>query len=463
MSDPITSGTANIGDTVYSWLSTAVGDILYATRTSGQRERLLMGLQVQRIFETLTQHPGTEPLEQLRREQRILEQARQEEAARQEQAREEVEHRELQQALDAGAITPEAYVRALADLAARRSTPPPSLQERLDDHRILARLEHDLQVGRVGQILDAVGSERTPGADDAVLSNLEALWHDAPRQPSIPTTTSWTDRPHGHVPAATLTRQLSWLKEAIRHFVDQAKRAETEAAALTTDAEHGRGPAARAVRQGIQAGRAAAETAREATANFQSSNAHIRRSLALHQAADDAERRAHAGPAHLLLRGMTRTAQQGEARQLREQAELARDAANSALTAATAALTRARALRATTSHQLQHPHAANQTLESAVERDTRDADGQARDLLSAAARLRAKVTSYQDHLNQLTEEANTRSDLDPRQRIAEDRERETPYRQRRKQGAPARAGRRMERQPHAGRRPNPPAGGPSPT
>uniref|UniRef100_UPI002F911465 hypothetical protein n=1 Tax=Kitasatospora sp. NBC_01519 TaxID=2903576 RepID=UPI002F911465 len=153
----------------------------------------------------------------------------------------------------------------------------------------------------------------------------------------------------------------------------------------------------------------------------------MRRSLALQQAADDAERRARAGLAHLLLRGTTRVAQQGAARQLREQAELARAAADGALTAATAALTRARALRATTSHQLRHLHAANQALESAVERDTREADGQAGDLRSAAARLRA--ASCQDHLDQLTEEANTRSDLGPRQRIAEDRERETQYRQ----------------------------------
>uniref|UniRef100_UPI002F91BC26 hypothetical protein n=1 Tax=Kitasatospora sp. NBC_01519 TaxID=2903576 RepID=UPI002F91BC26 len=126
MSDPITSGTANIGDTVYNWRSTAMGDILYATRTSGQRERLLMGPQVERIFETLTQYPGGDPLEQLRREQRILAQAHQEETVRRELAREEAEHRELQQALDAGAITPEGYVRALVELTARRSTPPPS-------------------------------------------------------------------------------------------------------------------------------------------------------------------------------------------------------------------------------------------------------------------------------------------------------------------------------------------------
>ncbi len=463
MSDPITSGTANIGDTTYTWLATAVGDVLYATRTSGWHERLLIGPQVHRVFATLTQNASGDPLEQLRLEQRTLEQARLEEAALREQTRDETELRELQEALDAGAITPEAYVRGLAHRAARRATPPTSLQERLDDHRILARLEQDLQIGRVGQILDTAGSERTPGTDDAVLSNLEALWHDEPRKPSAPTVPSWTDRPHGHVPAATLARQLSWLKQAIPHLVDQATSAEAEAATLTANAEHGRGPAARAVHQGIQAGRAAAEAAREATTSFRSANAHMRRSLALHQTADTAERRAHASPAHLFLRGTNPAAQRGEARRLRAQAELAKDAAMLALTAATGALTRARALRATTSHQLWHPQAAKQTLRSAVERDIQGTDGPARDFRSAAARLRTKATSYQDQLDQLTDEANTRSALNPHQRSAEDQERETQHQQQHEQGSLARAARWADRQPRAGRRPDPPPAGPSPT
>ncbi|MEV7929663.1 hypothetical protein [Kitasatospora sp. NPDC088779] len=180
MSDP-TSGSATVGDTTYSWLSTAVGDILYATRASGWHERLLMGNAVQQVFAALTQHPESGCLEQLRREQQILDQARQEAAAQQQQANEEAEHRELQQNLDRGVIGPETYVRGLADQAARRRTArQQSLQDRLNDHRILAGLEHDLKIGRVGRILDTVDEERTPGPTDAMLTDLEALWHDEP-------------------------------------------------------------------------------------------------------------------------------------------------------------------------------------------------------------------------------------------------------------------------------------------
>ncbi|MER6401379.1 hypothetical protein ABT263_35860 [Kitasatospora sp. NPDC001603] len=463
MSDPTTSDRATVGDTTYSWLSTAIGDVLYATRASGWRERLLIGTHVQRVFATLAHHSTSDPLEQLRQEQRTLEQARLEEAAQQNQALEETERRELQQDLDSGAITPETYVRHLADQAARRATPPPSLQDRLDDHRILARLERDLQIGRVGQILDAAGSERSPGADDAALIDLEAVWHAAPRpaaaaQPTQP----WTARPHGHVPAATLARQLSWLKQTIPNLIGQAESAEAEAAALTADAEHGRGPAARALRHDIQTGREAAEAAREATTGFQSANTHIRRSLALHQAADEAERRAHASPTHLLLRGTTPAAQRHDARELRAQAERAKSTADEAIAAATTALTRARTLRPTSPRRLRNPTAAGQ-LRGAVERDLQDAEVLAADLRSAAARLRTKAAKYQDHLEQLTAEANTRSELDPRQRIAEDLERETQHRQRHEGGAPVRTGRPAERHPCAGRQPNPPTTGPSPT
>ncbi|WP_329492970.1 hypothetical protein [Kitasatospora herbaricolor] len=462
MSDPTTSGSANVGDTTYSWLSTAIGDVLYATRASGWRERLLIGPQVPRVFATLAQHSTSDPLEQLRHEQRTLEQARLEEAAREDRTRQETEHRELQQALDAGVIAPETYVRHLADQAARRATPPPSLQDRLADHRILARLEQDLQIGRVGQILDAAGSDRSPGADDAVLIDLEAAWHGVPRRAVAQTTPPWTARPHGHLPAATLARQLSWLKQSLPNLIGQAESAEAEAAALTADAEHGRGPTARALRQDIQAGRDAAEAAREATTGFQSANAHIRRSLALHQAADEAERRAHASPTHLFLRGTTSAAQRHDARELRAQAVLARSTADEAIAAATTALTRARTLRPTAPRLLRNPTAADQ-LRGAVERDLQDADGPAADLRSAAARLRTKATTYQDHLEQLTAEAKTRSELDPRQRIAEDLERETQHRQRHGAGAPARTGRPAERHPRAGRHPNPPTTGPSPT
>lgn len=358
-------------------------------------------------------------------------------------------------------IAPETYVRHLADQAARRATPPPSLQDRLADHRILARLEQDLQIGRVGQILDAAGSDRSPGADDAVLIDLEAAWHGVPRRAVAQTTPPWTARPHGHLPAATLARQLSWLKQSLPNLIGQAESAEAEAAALTADAEHGRGPTARALRQDIQAGRDAAEAAREATTGFQSANAHIRRSLALHQAADEAERRAHASPTHLFLRGTTSAAQRHDARELRAQAVLARSTADEAIAAATTALTRARTLRPTAPRLLRNPTAADQ-LRGAVERDLQDADGPAADLRSAAARLRTKATTYQDHLEQLTAEAKTRSELDPRQRIAEDLERETQHRQRHG-GAPARTGRPAERHPRAGRHPNPPTTGPSPT
>ncbi|MFB8242355.1 hypothetical protein ACFC58_38080 [Kitasatospora purpeofusca] len=462
MSDPTTSGSANVGDTTYSWLSTAIGDILYATRASGWRERILIGPQVQRVFAALAHHGTSDPLEQLRQEQRTLEQARLEEAALQDQARNETERQELQQALDTSAITPETYVRSLADQTARHATPPPSLQDRLNDHRILARLEQDLQVGRVGQILDAAGSERSPGTDDAVLLGLEAVWQGAHLRPAVRTTPPWTARPHGHLPAATLARQLSWLKRSLPNLIGQAESADAEAAALTADAEHGRGPTARAVRQGIQAGRAAADAEREAAAAFQSAKAHMRRSLALHQAADDAERRAHASPTHLLLRGTTPAAQRRHARELRAQAELAKSTAADAIAAATSALTRARTLRPTSSRQLWHPTAADQLLQSAVDRDLQDADGPAADLRSAAVRLRAKAAEYQDHLEQLTAEASTRSRLDPRQRMFEDLERETQHRQRQERGTPARTGRLAERRPRADRHPKPPTAGPSP-
>ncbi|MFE2727097.1 hypothetical protein [Kitasatospora sp. NPDC059327] len=466
MSGPTTSGSANVGDSTYHWLSTAIGDVLYATRASGWRERLLIGPQVQRVFATLAQHNTSDPLERLRHEQRTLEQARLEEAELEDRAREKTEHRELQQALDAGAITPETYARHLADLAdqaARRATPPPSLQDRLADHRILARLERDLQIGRVGQILDAPGSDRSPGADDAALTDLEAAWHGAPRRAAAAQSTQlWTARPHGHLPAATLARQLSWLKQSLPNLISQAESAEAEAAALTADAEHGRGPTASALREDIQAGREAAEATREATTGFQSANAHIRRSLALHHAADEAERRAHASPTHLLLRGTTSAAQRHNARELRAQAKLARSTADEAITAATTALTRARTLRPTPPRRLRNPTTADQ-LRVAVERDLQDADGPATDLRSAAARLRTKATKYQDHLEQLTAEANTRSELDPCQRIAEDLERQTQDRQRHGAGTPARTGRPAERHSSAGRHPKPPTTGPSPT
>ncbi|MGY0466746.1 hypothetical protein ACW14Y_41785 [Kitasatospora sp. cg17-2] len=462
MSDPTTSGSANVGDTTYSWLSTAIGDILYATRASGWRERLLVGPQVQRVFATLTQRGTNEPLEQLRQERRILEQARLEEAARQDQARNETEHRELQQALDAGAITPETYVRGLADKAARRATPLPSIQDRLDDHRILARLEQDLQIGRVGPILDSPSIERSPGAADAVLIGLEAVWHGASRRPAAQTTPPWTARPHGHLPAATLARQLAWLKQALPNLIDQAESAEAEAAALTADAEHGRGPTARTLSQGTRANHADAEAAREAATGFKSANAHIRQSLALHQAADEAERRAHAGPVRLLLRGMTPAAQRRDARELRARAELAKSTADDEITAATAALTRARTLGPQPSRWLWHPTAAGQLRQRAIERDIHDVEGPAADLRSAAVRLRTRATKYQELLEQLAAEATTRSDLAPRQRIAEDLERATQHQQQGR-GAPARTGRPAERRPRAGRRPEPPTTGLSPT
>ncbi|MEU9134045.1 hypothetical protein AB0D08_39255 [Kitasatospora sp. NPDC048540] len=462
MSDPGTSDNKRtVGDTTYSWISTAVGDILYATRASGWRERLLMGPSVREVFASLTQRPYTDPLEQLRHEQHTLDQVRQNEAAQREQARDATEDRELQRALDDGTISPETYVRGLADQAARRAAPPPSLRQRLDDHRLLARLERDLRIGRVGPILDAAGRERTPGTDTGALDDLEAHWHDDHTRPTAKPPPQWTERPHGRLSHADLARQLAGLTQAVPNLRNQAKAAEVAAAALTTDAAQGRGPAARAVRQGEQDARTATQEARDAARGFRSANAHLRRSLALHRAADDATGRSEAGSAYLLLRATTPAAQRDGAQRLREQAVRAKLEADGALARATAALTRARALRATAPHQQWGPSAAGRSLEAAIASDLHAVEAQSADLRSSAARLRTKADGLQDRLDQLRAETEVRSSLTSRQRRAEDREREVQHRQRAVQGEATRTGRPAERHRRAGRRP--PAPGPSPT
>ncbi|MGW2540248.1 hypothetical protein ACWC5I_05080 [Kitasatospora sp. NPDC001574] len=414
------------------------------------------------MFSVLTEHPHADPLEQLRHEQRTLDQARRDTALQEGDGRRAAEKHGLQQALDSGAITPEAYVRALSEQDSQQPSPPRSLQERLDDHRILARLEHDLALGRVDHILDAAGSERTPGTDDTVLRHLEAIWHDGNgSRPPAHGSPPWTGRPYGHVPTTTLVRHVPWLRSSIPSLLEQAQRAEDQADVLTTDAEHGLGPAATVLRQQTQSSRAAAMAAQAASTSFERAATHTRRARMLHRAADEADRRARTNPVQLILQATTPAAQRVQARRLRAQAELARSDASAALTEATELLNRARALRTPADRGPRQTGPTGEAVAAAIRRDIHDAANPARGLRDAAVHLREKAARYQEHLDQLTAEENIRTTQDPRQYQVEEREREIQHRA--ETSAPARSRPPTGQQRQPGRQPNPPTAGPAPS